>query len=379
MVTFKEAALLGLRYRVLDFKGRSSRSEYWFLMLIGLIANAVLTIVEIVPLLGPLISIVCQLYLSVATISVSVRRLHDTNRRGWWVLLPYAVAFIGVFVGVFFLELITDDSFRSPEDNPEFMTALIGLVIVMIASFIYLIVLCALKGNDGDNRFGPDPLRMTFDQLCAVSSSKYAGGQFGQQGPYNGQQWQGPFDGQQGPQGPFGGQPWQNGPQGPYGGPQGQQSQYGGQPWHNGPQGPYGGPQGQQGQYGGQPWHNGPQGPYGGPQGQYGGQPWHNGPQGPYGGPQGPYGGQPWQQGAQGPFDGQQGPQGPYDGQPWQHGHQGPFDGYAGPTQGHGNQGYFDGNDWQAPQGQNNAPAADSHADDADFNRYNDNSRNDRP
>lgn len=376
MVTFKEAALLGLRYRVLDFKGRSSRSEYWFLMLLGLIANAVLTIVELVPLLGPLISIVCQLYLSVATISVSVRRLHDTNRRGWWVLLPYAVAFIGVFVCVFFLELITDDSFRSPEDNPEFMTALIGLVIVMIASFIYLIVLCALKGNDGDNRFGPDPLRMTFDQLCAVSSSKYAGGQFGQQGPYNGQQWQGPFDGQQGPQGPFGGQPWQNGPQGPYGG---QQGQYGGQPWQNGPQGPYGGPQGQQGQFGGQPWQNGPQGPYGGPQGQYGGQPWQNGPQGPYGGPQGPYGGQPWQQGAQGPFDGQQGPQGPYDGQPWQYGPQGPFDGHPGPTQGHGNQGYFDGNDWQAPQGQNNAPAADSHADDADFNRYNDNSRNDRP
>jgi uncharacterized membrane protein YhaH (DUF805 family) len=51
-------------------------------------------------------------------LAVCVRRLHDPDRSGWWLLL-WSVPLIGL---------------------------------------IWLIVVCCLKGSDGENRFGTDPL-----------------------------------------------------------------------------------------------------------------------------------------------------------------------------------------------------------------------------
>lgn len=78
-----------------DFSGTASRSEYWwFFLLLAIIGVASSATHQILSILA-----------TVATISPSIaaatRRLHDTNRSGWWQLLAL-VPFVGA-IALFFL------------------------------------------------------------------------------------------------------------------------------------------------------------------------------------------------------------------------------------------------------------------------------------
>ncbi|MFZ4286404.1 DUF805 domain-containing protein [Variovorax sp. HJSM1_2] len=105
------------------FSGRSRRSEFWYFVLFYLIIFCALAFVD--RLTGSfdadagmgLLSGLFALGLIVPNLSVTVRRLHDTNRSGWWVLLS--------------------------------LVPLVGQIV--------LIVFMAQKGDVGENRFGPDP------------------------------------------------------------------------------------------------------------------------------------------------------------------------------------------------------------------------------
>jgi len=106
-----------------DFSGRAPRAEYWWFALFVAIAEIILMIVDsligtggIVGSYGILV-MVFMLAMIVPQIAVGVRRLHDTNHSGWWLL----IAFI----------------------------PLIG-VIVLLVFFI-------TSGDPGENRYGPNP------------------------------------------------------------------------------------------------------------------------------------------------------------------------------------------------------------------------------
>lgn len=60
--------------KIFQFTGRSRRSEYWWTMALVYLLNIILT-----PFLG--------VFLSIATIPLTFRRLHDTGRSGWWWVL----------------------------------------------------------------------------------------------------------------------------------------------------------------------------------------------------------------------------------------------------------------------------------------------------
>lgn len=82
-----------------DFKGRSRRREFWMFMLIASVLAAGLVIIE--TLLGlqlaqdiGILSTIYALAIAAPTASVTIRRLHDTGRSGWWSLL-YLVPVIG--------------------------------------------------------------------------------------------------------------------------------------------------------------------------------------------------------------------------------------------------------------------------------------------
>lgn len=130
--------------RYAEFSGRSRRMEFWMFFLFNVIVYAVLAVIAFGALgaqveLDPnnpmsvyaglfsgagLIILLYALVALVPSIAVSIRRLHDRDMSGWWYLGFVVASFIPI-VGMF-------------------------------ASIAYL-VLMALPGTPGPNRFGPDP------------------------------------------------------------------------------------------------------------------------------------------------------------------------------------------------------------------------------
>lgn len=121
-----------------DFSGRARRKEFWLfallMFLIEVVFMALLSAVggqdllmgypasATVPMSGTVMAVVLlhfavMLALLVPSLAVTFRRLHDTNRKGWWILISFI--------------------------------PLIGALVLFI---FYL-----LDGTPGPNRFGPDP------------------------------------------------------------------------------------------------------------------------------------------------------------------------------------------------------------------------------
>ncbi len=125
MVSFAGAISLGFQ-RYFDFSGRSSRSEFWWWGLFVFISSVVLTFADIG--IGThheetqtgLLTTVFRLGSLIPGIAVGVRRLHDINKTGWWVL--FAVLF-------FWLLLIP---------------------------VLLLLYWATRPGDQGDNKYGPE-------------------------------------------------------------------------------------------------------------------------------------------------------------------------------------------------------------------------------
>jgi uncharacterized membrane protein YhaH (DUF805 family) len=76
-----------------------------------------------------------------------VRRLHDSDRTGWWVVIPIAPFVFTLALGVI--------AVAARSLTMVLVTALFWLL--SFGGIIWLIVLLCLDGTRGENRFGPDP------------------------------------------------------------------------------------------------------------------------------------------------------------------------------------------------------------------------------
>jgi uncharacterized membrane protein YhaH (DUF805 family) len=112
------------KYAVFD--GRARRKEYWMFVLFNVIASIILSILD--KILGldfgsgsssssGWLSTIYSLAVLLPTIGVAIRRMHDTGRSGWWILIN----------------------------------------LIPCIGWIWFIVLAAQEGNAGDNQYGPDP------------------------------------------------------------------------------------------------------------------------------------------------------------------------------------------------------------------------------
>lgn len=176
-----------------QFEGRSRRSEFWFWVLfrillgmaLGAIAGIVLVPVFMdlaanpkmddshsIALMGRMFSIyplytLVGLGLFLPTLAVTVRRLHDINRSGWWVLLP-AGAFIGgmiLFMVVCGFTAFNVAGMHGHATDTQNMAAFVTIFLsvfgcialpVLIADVVMLIFFVT-EGTKGPNRFGEDP------------------------------------------------------------------------------------------------------------------------------------------------------------------------------------------------------------------------------
>ncbi|MDP6350032.1 MAG: DUF805 domain-containing protein [Chloroflexota bacterium] len=101
------------------FSGRASRAEFWLWVLSYWVVTLVLVIVgeALATGLGQIVGILHALTILIPNIAVTVRRLHDTERSGWWILIS--------------------------------LIPIVG----NIAFFIFMV----LRGTDGENLYGPSP------------------------------------------------------------------------------------------------------------------------------------------------------------------------------------------------------------------------------
>lgn len=83
------------------FSGRARRKEYWMFVLFNIIIVFVLGIIEgLAGIVGP--NLIYGLAIMIPGIAVSVRRLHDTNRSGWWLFIGL-IPLIGTIVLIVFM------------------------------------------------------------------------------------------------------------------------------------------------------------------------------------------------------------------------------------------------------------------------------------
>ncbi len=99
------------------FSGRARRKEYWMFFLINFAISIAISIIEGMVLGTTFIGLIYALAVFLPGLAVTIRRLHDTNRSGWWFLIAF-IPFIGAIV---------------------------------------LFVFLATEGTSGENQFGADP------------------------------------------------------------------------------------------------------------------------------------------------------------------------------------------------------------------------------
>ncbi len=93
------------------FSGRARRKEYWMFTLISTIITVALAFIDDSSGTDGLIGLAYTLAVFLPSLGVAVRRLHDTDRTGWWVLIGL-IPLVGLIVLIIFF---VQDS--NPEEN----------------------------------------------------------------------------------------------------------------------------------------------------------------------------------------------------------------------------------------------------------------------
>ena len=149
MMSFKDSVITCVKIKAFTVRGRAMRSEYWWFALFYLIVGMVAYILNIVvPIVGPIIYAVISLLLFIFSFTAGVRRLHDLNRSGWWLVSPYVLALLAVAAMLFSLL----------SASTVMMSIGAFLCFASAAAFLVLFIMMMFKGTRGPNRFGEDPL-----------------------------------------------------------------------------------------------------------------------------------------------------------------------------------------------------------------------------
>ena len=174
MVGFLGSIKLGFR-RYADFKGRSTRAEFWWWVLFIVLSIFIVLILDAVVAafvpndVSPLFSLFLVGTL-VPNQAVAVRRLHDIGKRGRWLLAWYGIT-VAAWLGAMALLFVAATKSSLPNGEytyfdlyafvgPGAAAAVISLIILSVVTLVVMvwsIVWLARQGQPGLNRFGPDP------------------------------------------------------------------------------------------------------------------------------------------------------------------------------------------------------------------------------
>jgi uncharacterized membrane protein YhaH (DUF805 family) len=187
-------------FKYAEFNGRSRRSEFWLWILFRILLGMVLGIGALAWLAPVLPQVhdhpemflpryftvwpsftLINLALFIPTLAVGVRRLHDINRSGWWIIMPIVVAMVGVTVfmiviGVHMFQVISahPNGDLSDKEGLSLVFGVFGYMFLFVflpvlISQIVMLVFYVTEGTRGPNRFGNDPkggARVTADTFA---------------------------------------------------------------------------------------------------------------------------------------------------------------------------------------------------------------------
>ncbi|MDB5679233.1 DUF805 domain-containing protein [Sphingomonas bacterium] len=156
--------------RYAEFSGRSRRMEFWMYQLgVWLLWMALWVVMMVIGfgtasaardpaagMVGMFASLgifmvvfaIVALGLFIPSLAVAVRRLHDTDRSGWWLLAPIAPYILTILIAVMA---------ASSQSSALAGIAMIVNLGTLVAGIVLLVFYC-LPGTPGPNKYGPDPL-----------------------------------------------------------------------------------------------------------------------------------------------------------------------------------------------------------------------------
>lgn len=139
------------------FTGRASRGEYWWVILFTVLVAIVFSILNAATDSSALVTMLQSIW-SLATLvpmlAVSVRRLHDTNRSGWWLLLVYVLEFVGLVILIVGGAVATFSLLSGTGDSlPVSGGAMMIGVLMVLVGVVMQIVLMAIGSNPEGARY----------------------------------------------------------------------------------------------------------------------------------------------------------------------------------------------------------------------------------
>jgi uncharacterized membrane protein YhaH (DUF805 family) len=171
------AAVGSVYANMFNFSGRARRAEYWWFFLFIILMNVALSggftfwaltqapsllaqggeaalealvlQYESLVLVASAVGVAVMVFaVFIPQLAVTVRRLHDTGRSGWWIFKPFLVCVVAI-AAVMVAAVIL---------GPAAIGLLTMASLIPIACNIWYIVVMCLPSERGENRFGPDPI-----------------------------------------------------------------------------------------------------------------------------------------------------------------------------------------------------------------------------
>lgn len=157
-----DAAIRSALRQYATFRGRATRPEFWWWYLFSVLVNVVAASVDQLTdaTLGvSFVGALASLGLLIPTLAVSVRRLHDSNLSGWWLLLPFGTALVslGLLIGGFAATVALAFFDGAPESFGLSIALFAAAGLVLLAAVVLNLVLMLRRSTPVPNRFDPYP------------------------------------------------------------------------------------------------------------------------------------------------------------------------------------------------------------------------------
>ena len=188
-----------IKYNLLhlaDFRGRDARQTFWYYVLFLVIIQFVAGIIVVIP---PMIGIFRNAFAAaragvadpqamnalmanqmsgmfqtimpftigmsvvmiVLFVAAFVRRLHDSDKPGWWVLLPLATQLASIWISYSTLGRMRElmvGAMTHPEAGMQYQCQMAPYSLIGWVGYIAVIVFGIMKSTDGPNRYGEAPV-----------------------------------------------------------------------------------------------------------------------------------------------------------------------------------------------------------------------------